>query len=114
MVGGVGKALAALGTLPSLHAPDGPRVSRANARVLGRAGAGADVLHGYQLAGSHWLGGAAAAGAPCCSAARTVELLHEEYLDGAELIMHIGDISYANGREEVGAGCWPVGGGGPP
>lgn len=34
-------------------------------------------------------------------ASRTVELLHEEYKAGAELFMHIGDISYANGQERV-------------
>ena len=44
--------------------------------------------------------------AALCSAARTVELLEAEVGDGAELIMHIGDLAYANGVEEVGAGGW--------
>lgn len=42
-----------------------------------------------------------------------MELLHEEYKAGAELFMHIGDISYANGQERVRgdtrgvrAECW--------
>lgn len=39
---------------------------------------------------------AKAPGAP-----RTVELLAQEQQDGAELILHIGDISYANGKEEI-------------
>ncbi len=32
-----------------------------------------------------------------------MELLHDEYKAGAELFVHIGDISYANGQERVGA-----------
>lgn len=34
-------------------------------------------------------------------ASRTVELLQREHDRGAELFFHVGDISYANGREEV-------------
>ena len=38
----------------------------------------------------------------CCRASHTVDMLQREYEEGgAELIVHIGDISYANGREEV-------------
>jgi hypothetical protein len=44
---------------------------------------------------------------PCCSASRTMQLLEDEVGAGAELIMHVGDISYANGREEVRP-CWSV------
>lgn len=34
-------------------------------------------------------------------AARTVEMLAQEQADGAELVLHIGDISYANGDDEI-------------
>ncbi|KAL4448559.1 hypothetical protein ABPG75_005778 [Micractinium tetrahymenae] len=34
-------------------------------------------------------------------AGRTVEMLAREQQDGAELVLHIGDISYANGDEEI-------------